>query len=103
MNTKKIIYPIALAICFIAVFIFGVWMGVAKIAYHVPQPGTIDFSLFWDAYNKLQQNFLDPSKITNQKIVYGAINGMTNSLGDPYTEFFDPNLADYLFFRYSIR
>lgn len=71
----------------------GVWFGVAKVAYYVPQPGTLDFSLFWDAYNKLQQNFIDPSKIDNQKVIYGAIEGMTNSLGDPYTDFFDPSHA----------
>lgn len=93
MNSKKIIYPIVLVICFIAVFAAGAWVGVNKIAYHVPQPGTIDFSLFWDAYNKLQQNYITPSQITNQKVVYGAINGMTNGLGDPYTEFFDPKQA----------
>jgi carboxyl-terminal processing protease len=93
VNSKKIIYPIVLVLCFIAIFALGAWVGVTKIAYHVPQPGTIDFSLFWDAYGKLQQNFDDPSKITNQNVVYGAIEGMTNSLGDPYTEFFDPQQA----------
>jgi len=93
MNYKKIIFAIILIICFIAVFALGIWVGVAKIAYHVPQPGTIDFSLFWDAYNKLQQNFIDSSKITDQKIVYGAIEGMANSLGDPYTNFFNPEQA----------
>jgi carboxyl-terminal processing protease len=93
MNNKKIIYPIILVVAFLAVFSLGAWVGVTKIAYHVPQPGTVDFSLFWDAYNKLQQNFIDPSKITDQKVVYGAIEGMTNSLGDPYTDFFDPDQA----------
>jgi len=93
MNSKKIIYIVILVVCFIAVFGLGVWIGVAKVAYHVPQPGTIDFSLFWDAYNKLQQNFITPSKITDQKVVYGAIEGMTNSLGDPYTDFFNPDQA----------
>jgi len=93
MNYKKIIYPIVLVIAFLIVFALGAWIGATKIAYHVPQPGTIDFSLFWDAYNKLQQNYINPSKITNQKIVYGAISGMANSLGDPYTNFFDPQQA----------
>ena len=93
MNIKKIIYPVVLVLCFAAFFALGAWVGVTKIAYHVPQPGTIDFSLFWDAYGKLNQYFDDPSKITNQKIVYGAIEGMTNSLGDPYTSFFDPQQA----------
>jgi len=93
MNSKKIIYPIILVICFAAIFSLGAWVGVTKIAYHVPQPGTLDFSLFWDAYQKLQQNFIDPSKITDQKVIYGAIQGMTNSLGDPYTDFFNPEQA----------
>jgi len=93
MNIKKIVYPGALIICFVAVFALGAWVGVTKIAYHVEQPGTIDFSLFWDAYNKLQANFVDPSKIDNQKVVYGAIEGMTKSLGDPYTDFFNPTQA----------
>lgn len=93
MKSKRIIYCVALGVFFILVFAFGVWLGVAKVAYHVPQPGTIDFSLFWDSYNKLQENFIDPSKITDQKITYGAIAGMTQSLGDPYTDFFNPDQA----------
>lgn len=91
---KKIIYSVAVVILVIGAFAAGAWFGVAKIAYHVEQPGTIDFSLFWDAYNKLQEKFIDPSKIENQKIIYGAIEGMAASLGDPYTSFFDPEQAD---------
>jgi carboxyl-terminal processing protease len=90
---RKIVYPIVLIACFAVFFGAGLWIGATKIAYHVPQPGTIDFSLFWDAYGKLQQEFIDPSKIDNQKIIYGAIEGMTKSLGDPYTDFFNPQQA----------
>ena len=93
MSIKKIVYSIVLVICFVVVFGLGIWIGDTKIAYNVPQPGTINFSLFWDAYNKLQENFIDPSKIADQKVIYGAIEGMTNSLGDPYTSFFDPTQA----------
>jgi len=92
-NLKRIFCFAALVICFSAVFGLGIWVGVAKIAYHVPQPGTIDFSLFWDAYNKLQQNFINPDKIDDQKVIYGAIKGMAETLGDPYTDFFDPEQA----------
>lgn len=92
MNNKKIIYSVALFLCFAVIFCLGLWVG-NKTAYHVPQPGTMDFSLFWDAYNKLEQSFIYPSKITDQKIIYGAIEGMTASLKDPYTVFFDPTQA----------
>ncbi len=93
MAKKKIIYSILIVLGFAIFFVVGMWVGVTKIAYHVPQPGTIDFSLFWDAYNKLHQHFIDPSKINDQQIIYGAIEGMTSSLDDPYTSFFDPEQA----------
>lgn len=92
MNAKKIIYPILLVAGFAAFFALGTFFGM-KITYQIPQPGTLDFSLFWDAYSKLQQNFVTPAKIDSQKIVYGAIEGMTKSLGDPYTDFFPPEQA----------
>lgn len=92
-NLKKILCGIILIAFFAGFFVSGVWVGVNKIAYNVPQPGTIDFSLFWDAYNKLSQNFINPEKIDDQKVVYGAIEGMTKSLGDPYTSFFNPEQA----------
>ena len=90
---NKFVYPTTLVICFIAVFGLGLWIGDTKLAYCVQQPSTINFSLFWDAYNKLQQNFINPENINNQKITYGAIEGMTKSLGDPYTTFFNPTEA----------
>lgn len=93
MRRKKIIYSVLIILGFVVFFAAGAWVGVTKIAYHVPQPGTIDFSLFWDAYNKLQENFIDPSKINNEAVTYGAIEGMTKSLEDPYTDFFDPEQA----------
>ena len=93
INIKKIIYPVALAVCFSVIFGIGIWIGAAKIAYHVPQPGTLEFSLFWDAYNKLQENFINPERIDSQKILYGAIEGMAKSLDDPYTSFFEPEQA----------
>ena len=93
ITKKRILCSLILIVLFAGMFGAGIWVGVNKIAYNVPQPGTIDFSLFWDSYNELQANFIDPSKINNQKIIYGAIEGMAESLGDPYTSFFNPDQA----------
>ena len=93
ITKKRALYSFVLIALVAGGFGAGVWVGVNKITYYVPQPGTVDFSLFWDAYQKLQENFIDPSKIDNQKIMYGAIEGMAKSLGDPYTSFFDPGQA----------
>lgn len=49
-----------------------------------------DFNLFWQAYAELKKNYL--GDIDPQKFVYGAISGAYDSLGDPYTTFFSPDL-----------
>src|SRR4030042_2945094 len=50
----------------------------------------VDFSLFWEVWDRLEQNFLFKDSINHQKMVMGAISGMTAALGDPYTAFFPP-------------
>ena len=47
--------------------------------------GNIDFSLFWNVWNKLESNYYDKTKLDPQKMLNGAIIGLTESLGDPYT------------------
>ncbi len=53
-------------------------------------PKDIDFSLFWEAWDKVQQKFIDKKKIDSKKMLYGAIKGMLASLDDPYTFFLTP-------------
>ncbi len=54
------------------------------------KPENTDFSLFWKVYNDLNAKYVDKSKVDPKKILYGAINGLVNSVGDPYTVFFEP-------------
>lgn len=49
-----------------------------------------DFSLFWDAWNRVTASYLERDKIDPQKLVYGAISGLVSSLEDPYTVFLNP-------------
>ncbi len=60
---------------------------------HTDQPKeyqNIDFSQFWEVWGILNKSYLDPQKLDSKKQVYGAIQGMTNSLGDPYTMYLPP-------------
>ncbi len=50
----------------------------------------VDFSLFWQVWDKLNDRFVDKEKLDTQKLVYGAIEGMVAAAGDPYTVFFEP-------------
>ena len=55
-----------------------------------PKHQDVDFSLFWDVWDRLERDYLDSSVIKQDQMVYGAIAGMTQSLGDPYTVFLPP-------------
>ena len=54
------------------------------------QPDYVDFSLFWDTWNSLHNKYVDQNALDTQKLLYGAIQGMVDSVGDPYTVFFKP-------------
>jgi carboxyl-terminal processing protease len=48
----------------------------------VPPGTTKDFQLLVDAWNTIQQNYVDRSAIQDTPLTYGAISGMVNALGD---------------------
>ncbi|HEY5383528.1 MAG TPA: PDZ domain-containing protein, partial [Candidatus Paceibacterota bacterium] len=68
-----------------------------SVINEVSQPKDVDMSQFWQAYNLLQQNFVETHASgtipTTQDKIYGAIAGLTDSYGDPYTVFFPPAQA----------
>ncbi|MBI3954808.1 S41 family peptidase [Candidatus Gottesmanbacteria bacterium] len=51
----------------------------------------LDFSLFWDVWDRIAKGFINKKNIDSQKMIYGAISGMVASLGDPYTVFLPPD------------
>lgn len=55
----------------------------------------VDFAPFWKAWSVIndkwvQTNSTTTDRVSDQTRVWGAIEGMTKSLGDPYTIFFPP-------------
>ncbi len=50
----------------------------------------VDFNQFWGVWKILEDSYLEPDKIQADQMVNGAIQGMTSSLGDPYTVFLPP-------------
>lgn len=50
----------------------------------------VNFSLFWETWDRLQASYLDKGALDPAKMVYGAISGMVAALGDPYTVFLPP-------------
>lgn len=78
---------------FALVFFVGTFVGKQQIVCNTCKPEAVNFSLFWSAYETLHQAYIDKEGIDEQKLIYGAIEGMAKSLGDPYTSFFDPKQA----------
>jgi carboxyl-terminal processing protease len=99
---KILIFTVFISL--VAGFGGGYWLGSNNVAENLPlvreivnkeegKPGELDFALFWQVWNKLSEKYVNPSKIDNQKMLYGAIEGMVNSVGDPYTVFFEPPVS----------
>lgn len=53
--------------------------------------GRADFDIFWQTWKLIEDNYLKNSDIGAQERVYGAVDGLVKSLGDPYSEFFPPS------------
>lgn len=49
----------------------------------------VDFSLFWQAWDILNKDYLF-QPLDAQKLVYGAISGLAQATGDPFTAFLPP-------------
>ena len=87
----------------VAALALGFWGGFSFKAENIPasiggkfinteqgQPTDVDFSLFWKVYGDLKNKYVDSGKLDTKELLYGAISGLVNSAGDPYTVFFEP-------------
>jgi len=96
----RFIFLFLALIAFYAVFSFGyslgqkgkpVGLGIgAKEVTNTElgKPGSLDFSLYWEAWNKLKdKSVISPD---SQKMIYSSISGLLSSVNDPYTVFFTP-------------
>lgn len=74
-------------------FVFEIRKNPPKIEVinKAPTDQEVDFSLFWKVWNLVTSEYLE-RPVDAQLMLYGAISGMVNSLGDPYTSFLPPEL-----------
>lgn len=48
------------------------------------------FQVFWEAWQIVERDFYDPKQVDHQKLIYGAVKGMVDAVGDPYTFYQTP-------------
>jgi carboxyl-terminal processing protease len=91
-STKNIVGLVLIAISFIVGFYSHevIFQKYYKIAYSMDQ---VDFSMLKRAWDQASADYVDPTKIDKEKMTYGAVAGMIKAIGDPYTEFFNPEEA----------
>jgi carboxyl-terminal processing protease len=84
-NKQKIVILISLIILMVSSFLVG--FGLQKVQSEDPKME--DFELFWEVLEILRSEYVKELPPTRE-LIYGAIRGMLNSLGDDYTRFMDP-------------
>ncbi len=103
MNKKFNIFQVILiiAIAFLGGYYFGLnkvnldWKNykpILNISSKEPPVAVsnVDFGPFWIVWQKVLANYYDKSKLDQQKMLNGAIAGMVQSLGDPFTLYLPP-------------
>lgn len=90
-TNKYLIIALGLAMAFFGGFYLKEPLMAMAISRQTADPAAkLEFSYLNDVLQQLEDSFIEPEKIDRNKLVYGAAKGMVESLGDPYTSFFDP-------------
>src|ERR1035437_1312623 len=97
---KKLIYVLVGIPAIILALFIGVYIGSHSSAT-VNRSDLVDqslvtsdkFQIFWKAWQILDNKFVTAASSTVDSKIYGAIEGLATSYGDPYTVFFPPEQA----------
>lgn len=104
-NLKKIDWANAFPKFIVGLFLFllGLWVGRSVSLPFLPgenQPkinilnklyskDNVDFATFWQTWDLLNSTYLNKKDLNGQKLLDGAIFGLVQAAGDPYTAYFD--------------
>lgn len=85
------IFPVIISL-FIGIYIGQHLLLSGSIGANNPlTQGQLDLHSFWDVWHTVSTNYIDARHIDKKQAGYGAIKGVVNSLGDPYSDYMDPD------------
>lgn len=103
---RGVSFALVAAVSFFIGLSVGANGSTTNIAAHLPFIGdnldatpdiNVDMASFWKAWNALSENYVithsSSTLPTAKERLYGAIGGLADSYGDPYTVFFPPEEA----------
>lgn len=98
---KKLLYVLYSLALIVGLFTAGFYVGysqrpeVEKVTTVINKEPTVntqaDFAPFWKAWNIMNNKSIYANKVSDQDRVWGAVQGLASSFGDPYTVFFPPS------------
>ena len=98
IQDKKFTYLLIGFPALIIAFVVGIYVGQHSNLPGIGNSSLVNaaavtpdqFSPFWKVWQILDDKFVTAASTTPQTKIWGAIQGMTSSYGDPYTVFFPP-------------
>ncbi|MFA6437611.1 MAG: S41 family peptidase [Candidatus Paceibacterota bacterium] len=102
MKSKNKIFKIVeIVLMCVCLFLGGFFLGKSsfplffssKINEKETLHTKVDLSIFWQVWDIIRQKYKDADKLDDQKMIYGSVSGLVDSLGDPYSEFMTPDLS----------
>jgi carboxyl-terminal processing protease len=100
---KSVSLALVAAVAFSTGLLVGGTSGTAAVLNNLPLVGdgldptpdqSVNLADFWKAWNALRANYVithaSSTMPSNQDMIYGAIQGLADSYGDPYTVFLPP-------------
>jgi len=75
----------------LSIFAIGFFLGGYYFqGNEIIKPQGVDFSPFYQAWGEIETKFYNYSEKMRQDMLYGAIQGLVDSLKDPYSDFLSP-------------
>lgn len=107
VGLKSLIRNISIFLFVALIFVLGLVIGRSgisinnkEIQYKIvgdlkTEYKEVNVNLLWEVWQRLEQEYISDD-INPQELLYGSIEGLVNSLNDPYTSFLDPDdVTDY--------
>jgi len=95
--SKNVSYATLSIVLVLGIFSIGFYVGHEqfgdKVGTEVSASTPADLSTFWQVWNLVEERYVPASEedaINNEERIMGAIKGMVDAVGDPYTTFLTP-------------
>jgi carboxyl-terminal processing protease len=90
MTTRKNL-PLTLLIVFLLLLSFGVGFGLSQaLSRSAHEEVPPEFNTLWEVWESLSKDYVNKEALDPKKLTQGAIKGLIEALGDPYTAYLDP-------------